>query len=98
MQMQEQKNCKLTLEIKDGKVLTSAEFVDMIDLATMCGALQLLMGMEAYQRGKSLDDIKNNMLDIHLAAMEEMTNEVIRIREGSGMNGKAQEDDEQGEG
>lgn len=87
--MEEQKNCKLVLEIRDGKVLTQAEFVNMIDLATMCGALQLLMGMEAYQRGKSLDDIKDNMLDIHLAAMEELTNEVIRIKEGDGMDGTA---------
>lgn len=87
--MEEQKNCKLVLEIRDGKVLTQAEFVNMIDLATMCGALQFLMGMEAYQRGKSLDDIKDNMLDIHLAAMEELTNEVIRIKEGDGMDGTA---------
>lgn len=78
--MQEQKNCKLLLEIKDGRVLTQAEFVDMIDLATMCGALQLLMGLEAVSRGKSLDDVRDNMLDIHLAAMEELTNEVIRKR------------------
>ncbi len=42
--MAEQKNCRLTIEVKDGKVLTEAEFVDMVDLATMCGALQLLMG------------------------------------------------------
>lgn len=96
--MKEQKNCKLTLEVRDGKVLTSAEFVDMIDLATMCGALQFLMGMEAYQRGKSLDDIKSNMLDIHLAAMEEITNEVVRIRKGGSTDGTAQEDDKQGEG
>lgn len=87
--MEEQKNCKLVLEIRDGKVLTQAEFVNMIDLATMCGALQFLMGMEAYQRGKSLDDIKDNMLDIYLAAMEELTNEVIRIKEGDGMDGTA---------
>lgn len=78
--MQDQKDCKLLMEIKDGKVLTQAEFVDMIDLATMCGALQFLMGMEAVSRGKSLDDVKDNMLDIHLAAMEELTNEVIRKR------------------
>lgn len=95
--MQEQKNCKLILEIKEGKVLTQAEFVDMMDLATMCGALQFLMGMEAYHRGKSLDEIKDSMLDIHLASMEELTNEVIRIKERGGMDGRTQADDEQGE-
>lgn len=78
--MQGQKDCRLTLEIKDGKVMTQAEFVDMTDLATMCGALQMLMGLEAFHRGKSLDDIKDNMLDIHLAAMETMTDQVVKER------------------
>ncbi len=78
--MAEQKNCRLTIEVKDGKVLTEAEFVDMVDLATMCGALQLLMGLEAVSRGKSLEDVKDNMLDIHLAAMETLTDQVIKER------------------
>lgn len=81
-QMAEQKNCRLTIEVKDGKVLTEAEFVDMVDLATMCGALQLLMGLEAVSRGKSLEDVKDNMLDIHLAAMETLTDQVIKERGG----------------
>lgn len=80
VQMAEQKNCRLTIEVKDGKVLTEAEFVDMVDLATMCGALQLLMGLEAVSRGKSLEDVKDNMLDIHLAAMETLTDQVIKER------------------
>ncbi len=78
--MAEQKNCRLTIEVKDGKVLTEAEFVDMVDLATMCGALQLLMGLKAVSRGKSLEDVKDNMLDIHLAAMETLTDRVIKER------------------
>ena len=80
--MAEQKNCRLTIEVKDGKVLTEAEFVDMVDLATMCGALQLLMGLEALSRGTSLEDVKDNMLDIHLAAMETLTDQVIKERGG----------------
>ena len=80
--MEEQKNCRLTMKIKDGKVLTEAEFVDMVDLATMCGALQLFMGQKAVSRGKSLEDVKDNMLDIHLAAMETLTEQVIKERGG----------------
>lgn len=80
-----EKNCRLTIEVKDGKVLTQAEFADMVDLATMCGALQLLMGLEAVSRGNSLEDVKDNMLDIHLAAMETLTDQAIKERgEGSG--------------
>lgn len=73
-------NCRLILEVKDDRVLIQAENTSMVELATMCGALEQLMGMEAFRRGKSLDDIKDNMLDIHLAAMEALTDQVIRER------------------
>lgn len=71
-------DCKLILEVKNDKVLFQAEHIDMVELATMCGALQQLMGLEAYRRGKSLDDIKDNMLDIHLASMEALTEQIIK--------------------
>lgn len=73
-------DCKLILEVKNDKVLIQAEHVDMVELATMCGALEQLMGLEAFKRGRSLDDIKDNMLDIHLAAMETLTDQIIRER------------------
>lgn len=79
------------LEVMDNKVLMKAENVDMVELATMCGALEQFMGLEAYRRGKSLDDIKDNMLDIHLAAMETLTEQVIIERGGD--CGEVQEDD-----
>lgn len=75
--MEEQKNYRLTMEVKDGKVLTKVEFVDMVNLATMCGALQLIMGLEAVKRGKSLEDVKDNMLDIHLASMETLEEQLL---------------------
>lgn len=71
-------DCKLILEVKNDKVLFQAEHIDMVELATMCGALQQLMGLEAYRRGKSLDDVKDNMLDIHLASMEALTEQIIK--------------------
>jgi hypothetical protein len=40
------------------------------------------MGLEAVSRGKSLEDVKDNMLDIHLAAMETLTDQVIKERGG----------------
>lgn len=75
-------DCRLVLEVKNDKVLIQAEDMDMVELAIMCGALEQLMGMEALRRGKSLDDVKDNMLDIHLAAMEMLTDQVIRERSG----------------
>lgn len=72
------KNCKLIMEIWDGRVLIQASEIDMVQLATMCGALEQLMGLEALKRGKTLDDVKDNMLDIHLAAMQALTEQVKR--------------------
>lgn len=42
-----------------------------------------LMGVEAIRRGKSLDDVKDSMLDIHLAAMQTLTEQIIREKEES---------------
>ena len=36
----------------------------------MAGFLQVFAGRESIQRGLDMDDIKDHMLDIHLAAME----------------------------
>lgn len=80
--MQEQKDCRLILEVKNDNIMIQAENIDMVELATMCGALEQLMGMEAIRRGKSLEDVKDNMLDIHLAAMDALTEQVIKERGG----------------
>lgn len=77
------KDCRITLEIKDDRVLFQAENADMVELATMCGALEQIMGLEAFKRGKDLDEVKCSMLDIHLAAMEMLTDQVIKERGGS---------------
>lgn len=82
------KNCKLIMEIRDGKVLTRASEIDMVQLATLCGALEQLMGLKALKHGKSLDDVKDNMLDIHLAAMQALTEQVRREEEGNGRKEK----------
>ena len=70
-------DCRLILEVRNDKVLFQAEHIDMVELATMCGILQQLVGLEAYRRGKSLDDIKDNMLDIHLASMEALVEQIM---------------------
>ena len=70
-------NCRITIEIKEDKVLVNAEQVDMVELATMCGALEQIMGKEALERGMDIEDVKGNMLDIHLAAMQMLTEQVL---------------------
>lgn len=39
------------------------------------------MGVEAIRRGKSLDDVKDSMLDIHFAAMRTLSEQIIREEE-----------------
>ena len=73
-------DCKLTIEIKSGKVELAAEGCSMVELALICGALEQTMGLRALKLGKSLDDVKDNMLDIHLAAMENLTKQAINER------------------
>lgn len=73
-------DCRITIEIKEDKVLMNAEQVDMVELATMCGALEQIMGKEALKRGMDIEDVKGNMLDIHLAAMQTLTEQVINER------------------
>lgn len=78
-----EKESRLLIVLKEGKVEFQAENTDMVELATMCGALEQLMGVEAIRRGKSLDDVKDSMLDIHLVAMQTLTEQIIREKEES---------------
>ena len=78
-----EKESRLLIVLKEGKVEFQAENTDMVELATMCGALEQLMGVEAIRRGKSLDDVKDSMLDIQLAAMQTLTEQIIREKEES---------------
>lgn len=71
-------DCKLTIEIRSGKVKFDGEGCSMVELAFMCGALEQMMGARALTLGMSLDDVKSHMLDIHLASMEMLTEQVIK--------------------
>ena len=77
----EKKESRLLIVLKGGKVEFQATNIDMVELATMCGALEQLMGVEAIRRGKSLDDVKDSMLDIHFAAMRTLSEQIIREEE-----------------
>jgi hypothetical protein len=61
-----------------------AQNMDMVGLATMCGALEQTMGLDAVRRGMPLEDVRDHMLDIHLAAMDALAEQVIRERKERG--------------
>lgn len=42
----------------------------------MSGFLQVFIGTEGMKRGLDMDEVKNNMLDIHLAAMETIEEQI----------------------
>lgn len=63
------KDCNVTLTVKDGKVNLEGGNISMVELAELCGVLQVMTGVRALALGSSLDDVKDNLLDVHLAAM-----------------------------
>ena len=65
-------DCRLTMAVRGDKIEMAGEDVSMEDLAKMAGFLQVFVAVEGLKRGLGVDDVKDNMLDIHLAAMEAM--------------------------
>lgn len=63
-------DCRLTVTVRDGKVDFEGQDISIEELAQIAGFLQVFVGMEGLKRGLDMDDVKDNMLDIHLAAME----------------------------
>ena len=64
------RDCKLIVTVRDDKVNFEGQDISVEELAQIAGFLQVFVGMEGLKRGLDMDDVKNNMLDIHHAAME----------------------------
>ena len=64
------RDCKLIVTVRDDNVNFEGQDISVEELAQISGFLQVFVGMEGLKRGLDMDDVKNNMLDIHLAAME----------------------------
>ncbi len=86
-------DCKLIIRLRNDAITFEAENLTMVELAEMCGSLQVFMGMEGLKRGLDMDDVKDNMLDLHLASMEDIETKVRNglIKIGGDSDGK--EDD-----
>ena len=70
------KDCKLIVTVRDDKVNFEGQDISVEELAQIAGFLQVFVGMEGLKRGLDMDDVKNNMLDIHLAAMEALEDQL----------------------
>ena len=64
------RDCKLVVTVVDDVVNMDGVDISVEELAYLAGFLQVFVGVEGLKRGLDMDDVKNNMLDIHLAAME----------------------------
>lgn len=70
------RDCRLTITVKADKIGLDSRDASIVELAGIAGYLQVIVGMEGLKRGLDMDDVKNNMLDIHLAAMETLEEQV----------------------
>ena len=69
-------DCRLVVTVRNDKVNFEGQDISVGELAQIAGFLQVFVGMEGLKRGLDMDDVKNNMLDIHLAAMETIEEQI----------------------
>lgn len=80
---------KLVIEMnEDGDANIVPHNVTMMQLAVMTGALQQYAGLAALSGGTDLDTVKDNLLDVHFAAMDILTEEAARRSRSVGNGGK----------
>lgn len=65
-------DCRIMIEVRKGKIDIKADGAGWLELATICGYLENMTGLYALKCGKDLEEVKSSMLDLHLAAMEDM--------------------------
>ena len=89
---------RLVIEIdEEGNANIVPHNVTMKQLAVMIGTIQIYAGRVALTHGTDLDTIKDQLLDVHFAAMDFLTGEAaIRSRSvgnGGDIDGKEKKDD-----
>lgn len=69
---EEMEESKIVLEMKDGRIDMDMEHVTVGALLVMCGAMQAMAGRYMMEHGAEMEEVKDNLLDIFLASMEDM--------------------------
>lgn len=64
----------------DGGVSVKPHHVTMEQLVFCAGALQNYVGMVAVENGVNLDEVRDRMLDVHLAAMSMLQDAAERYK------------------
>ena len=72
---------KVVIEIRGDDINLYQDGCDMNDLLIICGAIQQMIGVKIAGMGDDCEDIaKSCLLDIHLAAMEAMSEQLRKER------------------
>lgn len=61
-------DCEIVMRVVDEKLSIETKAISMEGLATLSGYLQTFLGVEACKRGMNIDDMKDHLLDMCLAA------------------------------
>ena len=82
-------DCSLTMRVVNDEITFEGRDISLVELSAMAGFLQVFIGTEAVKRGTDIEDVKDNVLDIHLTAMQELERLIdegkIYVTEGGGM-------------
>lgn len=65
-------DCSLTMRVVNDEITFEGRDISLVELSAMAGFLQVFIGTEAVKRGTDIEDVKDNVLDIHLTAMQEL--------------------------
>lgn len=65
-------DCTLIMKVQDDEISFEGRDISLVELSAMAGFLQVFISTEAVKRGADIEDVKDNVLDIHLTAMQEL--------------------------
>ena len=80
--MEERDLQELRMRIINGAVQCEQKELSIQDLLLLQAALQQMTGYQLYEMNMPLEEVKNQMLDFHLAAMSQLTMQVAQEVDG----------------
>ena len=89
---------RLVMEVKNDAVTIGGEHIGIAEASVLYGMYGQYIGMQAVRLGSTLDQVKDTLLDVHLAAMQLLTEQLIKEgRDPDGGEDEAETDDAEGD-
>ena len=60
------KDCRLTITVRNDDIRCEMENISMVELATLSGYLQMLVGQEAIARGVDIEEDNTNLIYVNI--------------------------------